>query len=232
MVCDRQALYAFTGTFSEKMELSWVIRKIWKRINKKAFHTIEAVVDTINECLYIAVPIDGAVSPNYVLHMDYTDGFSVEAVKWCLWQFPVPPTSIGLAMKDEEVYFRYASTDINKLEKSLKNDRANAIRSFAIFAYTASGYPMQQNHYCGIAMLGTGYGLINIKGSTLHGARTFNFPVYDLLANPEFYITRGFSVDTEKLSISIELNAPDYWMKISSYTIFCKPVWTTRPNYA
>ena len=231
-VCDRQGLYAFNGTFSEKLELSWPILNIWRRINKKYFHTIECVVNTLRECLFIAVPLDGATSPNCVLYMDYTDGMSVEAVKWCIWDFPVPPTSIGLGMKDEEPYFRYASTNTNKLDKNVKTDSGTAIRTFVQFAYTSTGYASQQNHYCGVAMVGIGVGNVMMAAKTLHAARTFMFPDYDLKLNPEFYITRGFSIDTEKLAFSIELDSPNEWIRVSSYTIFCKPVWTTRPNYA
>lgn len=231
-VCDRQGLYAFSGTFSEKLELSWPIMNIWKRINKKFFHTIEATVDTINQHVYIAVPLDAAVSPTHVLYMDYSDGMSVEAVKWCIWQFAVPPTSIGLGMKDEEPYFRYASTHVNRLNILAKTDNSHAIEVQVRFAYTATGYASQVNHYCGIALIAIGQGVVQIYGRTLHAARLFTFPSYELKANPEYFMTRGFSVETEKLSIRLSTTEPEVYIKVSSYTIFCKPVATTRPNYA
>ena len=231
-VCDRQGFYAFSGTFSSALELSWPIGNLWKRINKKFFHTIECVVDTINKHVYIAVPIDSAIHPTVVLYMDYSDGMSVEAVKWCVWRFPVPPISIGLSMKEGEPYFRYASTNTNMLDKTLRTDNNIAIHMFVEFAYTSSGYASQQNHYCGLALIAIGSGFLKFTAKTLHSARTFVFPSYDLKLNPEYFVTRGFSIDTEKLSVRIQQDLPNSFITVSSYTIFCKPVWTTRPNYA
>jgi hypothetical protein len=231
-VCDRQGFYAFSGTFSSALELSWPIGNLWKRINKKAFHTIECVVDTINKHVYIAVPIDTAIYPTVVLYMDYSDGMSVEAVKWCVWKFPVPPKTIGLSMHDAEPYFRYASINTNMLDKTLRTDNGTAIQMFVEFAFTSSGYASQQNHYCGIALIAIGSGILKLTGKTLHSARGFVFPSYDLKLNPEYFVTRGFSIDTEKLSIRLQMDAPNAFITVSSYTIFCKPVWTTRPNYA
>jgi len=234
LVCDRQGLYAFTGTFNENMELSWPITKIWKRINKRAFHTIEAVISSIMEAFYVAVPLDGATSPTHVLYADFSSGMGPETIRWCLWKFPVAPTSIAVVPEPGSLstYFRYASEDLNRLDINLKNDRDEAIEAHARFAYTASGYPSQVNHYCGVALFAIGLGDLEFTGFTLKDARIFDFPKYTLKIKPEFYLSRGFSVNTEKLSVEIKNTLPDQWFKISSYTIFCKPIATTRPNYA
>ena len=234
LVCDRQGLYAFTGTFNENMELSWPIVKIWKRINKRAMHTIEAVVSSIMEAVYIAVPLDDASMPSHVLYADFSSGMSPDNIRWCVWKFPVAPVSIAVVPDSGSLstYFRYASEDLNRFDRNLKNDRDEAIECYARFAYTATGYPMQVNHYCGVALFAIGLGELELTGYTLQDARVFDFPRYTLHAKPEFYLTRGFSVNTEKLSVEIRNTLPDQWFKVSSYTIFCKPIATTRPNYA
>ena len=234
LVCDRQGLYAFTGTFNENMELSWPITKLWKRINKRALHTIEAVVSSIMEAVYIAVPLDDALTPSHVLYADFSAGMSAEFIRWCIWKFPVPPTTIAVVPEQGALstYFRYASTDLNRFDRNLRNDRDEAIECHARFAYTATGYPSQVNHYCGVALFAVGLGELELTGYSLRDARVFDFPRYQLRAKPEFYLTRGFSVNTEKLSVEIRNTLPDQWFRVSSYTIFCKPIATTRPNYA
>jgi hypothetical protein len=92
LIADSSGLLVFDGVF-RRPELSWKINSIWNRINKTYFYKIQIFDDPINKRIYIAVPLDAATEPDYVLYGDYSECGQYpdhKNIKWTLWQFNVP----------------------------------------------------------------------------------------------------------------------------------------------
>lgn len=232
LVADTSGLHAFNGVFRDEGEISWKIEKLWRRINAAYFHKVEVFIDPYKKRIYVTVPLDSATVPNYVFYADYSKGLNASSVRWCPWAFPINVATIYLSIDTttKQSDFYYGSTNLYKLDEVSKNDNVTAINNFARFAYSATGFAGQLMHYAGARLLIKGNGNLSSIVYTLRDARSIAPAVRALVLNPENYLTIGFNFETEKASLKIELNTANSFMVVSSYTIFCKPVWTTRPN--
>lgn len=232
MIASPSGLYAFDGTYARKM-LSWKIDKLWGRINKSAFQTIEITVNTIDFEIAIAIPLDLASSPSHVFYCDYSKGLNDKDVRWCPWTFPILPTSILYTIDygTKEVRLQYASNNVNVLTEGLTNDLNTAIDNYARFAYVAVGYSGQLINFSSITSLIIGYGTAELTIYSLNDYLTKSLTSWELQDPPPGYMTRdtgGF--EAEKASVLIEVNAIDSWMNVNEFTIFAKVAADTRPN--
>jgi hypothetical protein len=231
-VATTTGLYAFDGTYSREM-ISWKITKYWDRINKAAFHTVEVAVNPLDEEVCVAIPLDLATSPSHVLYCDYSKGLDSKDVRWCPWTFPVVPTSIifDVDYTTKEAVFKYASTNVNSLDQTLRNDLDTAIDNYARFAYTGAGYSGQLNNIGSINAFIIGSGSAALTMYSLNDALTKTLTSWTLANPPAGYSTRdtgGF--EAEKVSVKIRVNAVNSWMNVNEFTMFSKPVADARPN--
>jgi hypothetical protein len=233
VVCDISGIHLFVGNYAEKYELSYKIENIWNRVNKPYLHKVECVIDPFRKRIYISIPLDNAVENNYILYGDYSNGLDKEAIRWCLWSFATTdPKTIYCSVNytTKKSILKYAGTNIYRLEDTTRNDAAFAINNYARFAYSGTGFPGQLMHYPGARLLIRGSGSLSSTVYTLRDARTVTPAVRTLSLNPEGFLTLGFNLDTERASVKISLNSAGSYMIVSSFTLFAKPVWTTRPN--
>ena len=99
MFVDPEAgLYKWPPTLGQGEDLDWLSKELsgannqdasrmatWDRVNRAAGATIEVVVDTIAKEIKVALPLDGATSPNYIATMSFFNG----------WQDPLMLTLSG-----------------------------------------------------------------------------------------------------------------------------------------
>lgn len=234
LIATKTGLYSFDGTFF-KTELSWKIEKIWKRINKAYFHKIEVTVNPFSKEICIAVPLDNATSPNYVLYGDFTKGLEPENIRWCIWSFPNAPTTINFDLdfttKTGLFFFGSVAGNIYKAQSTAKNDYSNSIPNYYRFAYVGTGYSSQLNHFGQIAANIKGLGDVAVTTYGLNDNNPTAQAALELEETPLGYVLRDLiCLDSEKLSIKIALDAVDDYMICNEFTIFAKPSMGQRPR--
>ena len=93
ILASQSAVYFFNGVFLEP-ELTYKIRDFWLTINEANFYKVQAINDPINKRLYFLIPVGASTEISHVLYGDYTDGLSANSIRWSLWEFDIPPTSM------------------------------------------------------------------------------------------------------------------------------------------
>jgi hypothetical protein len=93
ILASQGAAHFFNGVFLEP-ELTYKIRDLWLTINKANFYKLQAVNDPINKRIYFLVPFDDATEISHIIYGDYRNGLNANSIKWSLWQFDEPPTSL------------------------------------------------------------------------------------------------------------------------------------------
>lgn len=83
-VAHTTGLYIFDGVYQDK-PISYMVDSDWRRINWGAAQTLRLADNHDKKILLVAVPLDGAASPNYLMKFDYSDGLDFESVKYSLW---------------------------------------------------------------------------------------------------------------------------------------------------
>lgn len=96
IICNWTGVDLFTGNYVTP-ELSWKIEDLWLSYDRNEFDEIQILNDTQNKIIYIAVP-DGTM-----LHGNYQDGLSVQAIKWGPWSYDIEATTIALIDTDTVV---------------------------------------------------------------------------------------------------------------------------------
>lgn len=230
-IASRPGLQMFTGTFSDNV-VSFNVDAIWERITDSAFHTIEVVIDPKSEIIYIAVPLDGATSPNYVLIGDYTEGF--ENFKWSLDAYPEAPTTIAVDVDNatKASVFKYGSIagNVYKVDSNSHLDHGLAINSY----YQMGHLPVEDDekiyHFTGVRLRARGSGALVI---TIYGedeAHSLNAQGLPLATTPGRALFRGFSFTNEKASVKIEVAGAGDFFRVMKHVLYLTPVWDTRPE--
>ncbi len=230
---DRSGLFQFNGSFADK-PMSWKIDKIWGRINKNNFHKVDIVIDPERSCGYVAIPLDEATTNSHLLYFDFSRSLSAEDIRWCPWLFPISPVSISVEINSstKKTVLKYAGENVYKMDDTLHNDGVTAISNYARGAYVSSGEVGSINHFSGLRTNVVGSGSLRIDLYTLRDVRSINPTAITLNTTSEYSRTRGFGLGlmTEKASLKLSLNASNAWMRVTEVTLFCKPVYATRPN--
>jgi hypothetical protein len=229
-VGDRAGLKLFNGTFNVA-DLTYNISDIWARINKTAFHTIEIVVDPLEEHIYAAVPLDDATSPNAVLFGDYSEGLTPEFIKWTTWRFPTNPTTISVVVVNGVTVFKYGSIDDNvyDIDPSATLDDNLAIESYIEFPF----FPVGEMddliyHYTGVRLRVRGSGILTLRVSSLDRVRTLNAQSLTLSTAPGKPLFGGYNFTSEKAALRLRMNLTNEWFLLTKAIFYMVPVWEDR----
>lgn len=230
-VSDRAGLRIFIGTFSDDGVISYNVDDIWGRITRTAFHNVEVSVDAINARIYVAVPLDGSVTPTHLLYGDYSEGLGEDGIRWNLWKFPVKPTSIVCALVNGEPTVKFGSIDgyVFKSDLSQKLDNGLKIENFVKFPLLPVGSVDEGvNHYTGIRLRARGLGSILITCEGLDGVERLqcqNLSVTEFPGRPLF---RGFNFTSEHCSVTLEMANAGDWLTLTKFILYPTPVWEGR----
>lgn len=233
-VCDRSGLLLFTGVFN-KPPLTYKVDNVWQRINWNAFNKVQIADDPIGQKIYIALPLDGATLPNYILYGDYTEGFGGDVpdhmtIKWSLWQMDKVPTSIFVDMVGNTPIFKYGSMGdgVYKLVPDRHNDNNLAYTSRARSALLT---PIDLDYIChfnGIQVRVSGSGQLDLELKSIDGSNVQNPPFITMAAAPAKSYDRLINFVQENMSVQFSVDSINDYFEILHYTVFGQQLWTRR----
>lgn len=236
VIADRAGLRLFVGAYSDEFVLSFNVDDIWGRITQTAFHTIEVALDPIENRIYVALPLDGAILPSHVLYCDYTEGVSADFLRFDLWKFPKAPTTVVIDVVNAITVFKYGSLDgdVHEADDDLVADEttelSNAIEQFIEFPFIPVGdLDEGLNHYTGIRARVRGEGVLDISMKGLDNVRTASAPSLVLSPVPGYPLFRGFNFTSEHCAIKLRLFSAGSYFTITKFILYLTPVWEERP---
>lgn len=234
-VADRSGLRLYIGTFLQENTLTFNVDDIWGRINKAYFHTVELAIDPINFYIYVAIPLDAATTPNYVLFGDYSEGIEESAIRWTLWNFAsVNPTTIVVDVEASIPIFKfgYVGGNVRKLDTTSLLDYGNAIDSYVKLPHLPQGNELDDsvNHFTGARLRVKGAGSLQITGEGLDGSNPFTALPVTLGATPGRIPFAGFNFVSERCALKLRVNATSEWFNLSKVSLQVTPLWEERSN--
>lgn len=226
-------LQLFNGTLADK-ELSWKIHDVWKRININYFKYVQVVVDSVNEKVYVTVPLDSATAPSHILYGDYQDGLDADNIKWSIWSVPNAPTCILVDTSTSTGFpvFKFGSTvgNIYIFNKTRTNDYNTTIAWSLKTTYASSDESGIILHFSGIRLRCWGAGNLGVIAYSLDDALSFIAPSITLSASPGREFSRLIDIQNEKCSIYLSLNSADKYISLRKISLFARPLWNSRPE--
>lgn len=230
-VADRSGLILFVGTFSEQNVLTFNIDDIWSRINQPYFHTIEVAVDPIESHIYIAVPLDSSTTPNVILHGNYSEGLSVEAIRWTVWDFPSDTQSVVVDVVNSVTVMKYGvlSGNVYAIDPAVSLDAGTAIESYVEFPFAPGGEDDDTvSHFTGVRLRVRGVGALQITGKGLDANETFTASSITLSTTPGKPYFKGFNLVSERCSIKLRMNLTSEKFTLTKFALFIAPLWEGR----
>lgn len=238
-------------------DVSIEIKKLWKRINWQYKQTIWTKIDEQNKEVLFGVPLDGAVTPNKVLRVNYQMGWGLPVVfirgrwvpnpegrKWSLDDISANCAAVALrdltVAVDSDIDHRqlliggndqYARMPV----PSLKHDEDTAGASVAIdwqWRSVFSDNPTMAVMYLGGATLSaTGNKNINVKAIRDDGASVYitnDKRKWQLGAN-ENKFDAICEDQWERYAIQLDNgNVVDAWAEIHKAILWMRPMWNSR----
>ena len=229
-IASRPGLQMFTGTFSQAA-VSYDIDNIWARISKDYFHTLELTIDPVECLLYCAVPLDGQVTPNTLLVMDYQDGF--DQIKWTKWVFPTSPTTIVVDVKaNRQSVFKFGSWEgnVHEIDPSVDNDEGTAILSLVHMGHFPQDDEGRIWHHTGIRLRIKGSGALDIAVGGEDFVQTAFASSLLLSPTPGRELFRGFNFVNEKCAVKLTMDGINEYFRMTKFVLYSSIEWETRPE--
>lgn len=231
ILADRRGLLLYDGSF--ETELSYTIKNIWNRITRNYFDTIQVALDSINQGIYCAVPLDGANAPNAILYCDYSEGLAVDAVKWSIWTFPYAPSTVGIDLDDNRnPTFKIGSINANlyKLDSSVSNDNGIAIPDPTWQTRLTGSEEVAVNHYGGVRLRCVGNGALRLSVSGLDDSVVVSPPSLNLSTAPGRFLEREFNLSSQLASIKGWTSSINEKFRITRITTYYADEYSTEPQ--
>jgi len=232
LVADRAGLRLYNGTYSDDNVLTFNVDDIWGRINQAYFHKIEIAVDTVNSFIYVVVPLDEATSPNVILHADYSEGMSIDAIRWTVWSFPVAPSTVVVDVVNAVPVMKFGSPagNIYEVDPTALLDAETAIDHWIEFPFFPSGEDEDEavNHFTGIRMRVRGIGDLQITLKDQDAVQTASAASITLSAGPGRPLFRGFNFVSERCSVKLRMNLVSEHFLLTRFTLYIAPMWEGR----
>jgi hypothetical protein len=232
-VASRTGFQLFDGTFSAA-NISYPVDAIWERITDTHFHTVETVIDPIEQLVYCALPLDGATSPNYVLVGDFQEGVAVDKFKWTLWSFPVAPTTIAvdvvLATKQSAFKIGSVTGNVYKLNAAAGDDFGTGVSSYIQFGHLPFEDDEKVWHFIGVRLRIKGVGALDIQLYGEDAVRTLSAASLVLSAAPGGALFRGFDFTNEKCSVRLGVDSAGERFTLTKFILYASVMWECRPQ--
>jgi len=233
---DRSALYLFNGTFSEN-DLSRKIEDIWNRINRNHFNQVEVVYDPIKSLIYVAVPLDDAVTNSHVLVGDVVDGIDPANIRWTTWSFPKTPTTIAVDLNaaTKRAQFRFGSIEDNVYVYDITKltDSNTAIESFietALLPADADEADPVIYQFGHLQLRVKGNGPMDIIITGIDRARAIQPAGIALSSAPGRTLERMFNFQDERASVKIRTNGIEDYFHLTRLKFYATMLWVGRVN--
>lgn len=233
IIADRAGLRLFNGSFSDENVLSWNIDDIWSRITKSAFHTIQVAIDPVENRIYVAVPLDGALAPTVLLYADYSEGISAENIRWTPWIFPRATQSVVVDVIDSVTVMKFGAPNGNvyAMDTTVELDFNNAIESWIEFPYFPEGEIDDViNHFTGVRLRVRGQGILLITGKGLDAVNTFQAQSLVLSLSPGRAFFKGFNFVGERCSVKLRMESTNEFFKLTKMSLYVSPLWEQRAS--
>ncbi len=95
VVCaTRRGIAIFNGKYITP-ELTWVVSQIWLDQEETDFRYIQIVNDSVNQCIYCALP------DRTILYGDYSNGLDPMQIRWMVWRFNFTVNTVALVNTNE-----------------------------------------------------------------------------------------------------------------------------------
>lgn len=224
--------FKFTGIY-EEVPLSYKIRNWWKRINSLYLNQLQVLLDAEKALIYILVPLDGAVSPNYILVAEYENGLNFDKLKWHIWSLQdFSPSSIAIDLDNttKKTTFKLSSLSGNIYTQEIgrRNDNNTSILSHIKFALIHE----VQNAIHHIGALGfriKGSGTLNIEIRGQENIDVQTLPNLTLGATPGKEIIRQSFFQSEKASVKISMSSANGYFILRELTLYMNLIFMSRP---
>lgn len=235
---DKSGIFLFESAVYKRNEFTYNISGLWKRVNKSAFNKVQLALDTENQVLYAAVPLDGATEVSHLLVGHFSNAVSnyalvdAKKVRWAIHTFQQRPSSIVVDVDlDGIATFKYGSLD-GDIHEQVPNTWLD--NGFKIDSFIEYG-PMQQvpgwvHHfsYLHYRIWGVGGLDIIIKGED--GALPQIIPnatLLQLLPGREFARKINFVNEKMYVRLGTTNNAGDRFI-LRNLIVEMKPKWKAR----
>jgi hypothetical protein len=230
-VADRAGLRLFVGTYPDDAVLSFNVDDIWGRITPLAFKNVEISVDAINSFIYVAVPLDGSTTPNFILYGDYSEGMAEDQIRWTLWQFPKRPTSIVCSLVNDVPVIKFGSNQgyVHKEVPETTLDMGQRIEWIIKFPLMPVGdLDEAVYHFTGIRLRARGEGTLAIDCEGQDGISTLHAQALTLVERPGRPLFRGFNFTSEHCSVTLFLSNAGDWIILTKFILYPSVVWEGR----
>lgn len=237
LICNREGVFIFDGTVV-RPPLTWKIDDIWKTLTHGVEYNINLCIDVFNEMVYIILPTHNSFVPNLMLMMDYSEGLNWSDVKWSLYFFPFPVSSISLmnfldvdGFPDYDYYLRLGSSNGNlyKHHPGYTDDVGTAIDSF-IQSFLASHSQGGLNLLREVRLRVKGPGTLTQSISPEDLQSSVSLPSIVLGATPgQDFLTQANFMN-EKYSITLGTNAIADRFTVQRIDLYGKSRFMARPG--
>lgn len=232
LVADSAGFFKYTGVY-EEIPLSYKAKNWWKRINQTYANKMQVLVDAEKLLIYILVPLDGAVSPNYIIVGEYENGITFDKIKWHLWSFQnFSPSSIAIDIdyitKKLELKISSLSGNIYTPEVNRRNDNATAILSHIKFALLGD-MPNAIHHVgaVGLRVKGSGSLVMELRGEDDVDVETV--PPLTLVSTPGKEYIRPAKFQSEKASFKISMASANGYFILKEAVVYQNVIFLSRP---
>jgi hypothetical protein len=239
-VVAESGVYRFDGTYPPR-PITYYESDNWQRINWAAAYTIQAADDIVNLRLYVAVPLDGATTPNYLFCIDYTNGFTPETCDISLDQYFGGASFQSIAMVKELTSNRTAlwigpssAGNIAHIDPTTHND--NNGTAFPIHGIWESGYVRESNEIpsktirvgnADVWARGSGNLLLTAFG--LDRSIQAGPDYLQLSTAPGIELASKFDLNpVENYTVRFETNALGSYFSLSGFRTYARPSLYTR----
>lgn len=233
LVADESGLYKFNGIY-EEIPITRNIKNWWYRINKNYFHKIQVVIDQKKMLIYILVPLDASVSPNYIIVGDFENGFALDKIRWHLWSFSgLTPSSIAIDLeavsKQTILKFSDLTGNIYKQEIGRTNDNSSSINNYIKFAMVG-GRTNAIHHIgmIGLRVVGSGNLAMEVRGQDNIEYQTL--PSLALSTTPGREFQRPSTFQSERISFKLSLNNVGSYFRLRKVTLYINQIYESRPG--
>jgi hypothetical protein len=237
LIGDYSGIMLFNGSYGEP-ELSYKIRNFWFDLDRTQFREIELVNDSVSKIVYCVLP------DNTLLIGDYNNGRNAKDIRWAIWTFDIPITTIELVNTSTLMLGATVNASsqsglykvvVNKTNDTLYNT-SNVTANVKIPNPTArSGYSAVSEDEAIIHI-----NMIRVRAFGTGNLRPTLFSLDDVLSSvlvplpmastTERHLTRKANFQTDRVSLQLQTTAIDEVMHINRIIMFASEVFAEYPQ--
>jgi len=237
LVADFSGVMLFNGSYT-RPEASWKIRDYWFGLDRTQFRKIELINDSIEQIIYCVLPNGNVLVGNY------QNGLNPKEIRWSIWTFDVPITTLELINTSTVLLGSTANaggySGISKIVLNMRHDTYHhSSGTFASFkipnplvqtAYTDLNEGENINHYTALRLRVNGSGNIRPRLLSLDDVVSQTLVPIVMSSTTDRQPTRLANFISQKVSLELSTTALDEWFRINRLILFAKEVFAEFPS--